>query len=170
MYGELRKIHIEEKRSNNISNLKEDFYVEVHQYIEKTKNKLNEDSDPTVRRELENCLKILNEVQKKRVEKIIMYSFNEIYNGFDPLNNLTNEEQELYDLIKKDVAKIKKNFENGSSKRKEDIIKVRVLKEITKFKGLDGKDYGPFSEGDICEFPRKMGELVIKNKKAELIE
>jgi DNA replication initiation complex subunit (GINS family) len=95
MYNELRKIHIEEKRSNNMSILKEDFYVEVHKYIEKTKKKLNDNPDPAIRRELENCLKILNEVQKKRVEKIIIYGFNEIYNGFDPLQNLTNEEKLL---------------------------------------------------------------------------
>lgn len=170
MYSELRRIHIEEKRSNNISILKEDFYVEVHQYIDKTKKKLNDDSDPAVRRELENCLKILNEVQKRRVEKIIVYSFNEIYNGFDSLDNLTQEEKELYDLVKKDVTQIKKNFENCSAKRKEDIIKVRVLKEIPKFKGHDGNNYGPFNEGDICELPRTTGELVVKNKKAEMIE
>ena len=170
MYSELRKIHIEEKRSNNISNLKEDFYIEVHQYIEKTKKKLNEDSDPAIRRELENCIKILNEVQKKRIEKIMIYGFNEVYNGFDPLDNLTTEEKELYDLIKKDVTKIKKNFETGNAKRKEDIIKVRVLKEIPKFKGPDGKDYGPFNEGDVCELPKTTGELLIKNKKTEMIE
>jgi len=170
MYNELRKVHIEEKRSNNISQLKEDFYIEVNEYIEKTKKKVNEDADPAVRRELENCLKILNEVQKKRIEKILLYGFNEIYNGFDPLENLTSEEKELYEEIKGDVTKIKKRFEKKTTKRKEDIIKVRVLKQIPKFKGPDGNEYGPFKENDICELPRKVSELLLGAKKLEMIE
>lgn len=170
MYNELRKIHIEEKRSNNISQLKEDFYVEVNEYIEKTKKKLDEEPNPALRRELENCFKILNEVQKKRIEKILIYGFNEIYNDFDPLENLTQEEKMLYEEIKKDVTKIKKNFEKKTTKRKEDIIKVRVLKEVPKVKGPKDKDYGPFKENDVCELPKKIGELLINAKKAELIE
>ncbi len=169
MYNELRKIHIEEKRSNNICNLKEDFYIEVNKYIEKTKKKLDDDPDPALRRELENCLKILNEVQKKRIEKILSYGFNEVYNGFDPLENLTSEEKSLYEEIKKEVTKTKKNFEKRNVKRKEDIIKVRVLKEIPKVKGPDG-EYGPFEEGKIYELPRKTGELLINTKRSEMIE
>lgn len=161
---------MEEKRSNNISHLKENFYVEVNEYIEKTKSKLNNEPDPALRRELENCFKILNEVQKKRIEKIIIYGFNEIYNGFDPLNNLTQEEKTLYEEIKKDVTKIKKTFEKKTTKRKEDIIKVRVLKEIPKIKGPKNEDYGPFKENDVCELPQKIGRLLINAKKAELIE
>jgi DNA replication factor GINS len=170
MFNELRKVHIEEKRSNNISHLKEDFYVEVNQYIEKTKKKLNDDSDPAVRRELENCLKILNEVQKKRIEKIILYGFNEIYNGFDPLENLTEEEKNLYEEIKRDVTKVKKNFEKRTTKKKEDIIKVRVLKQVPKVKGPDGKDYGPFEEGKVYELPSEVGRLLINAKKSEMIK
>lgn len=170
MYNELRKVHIEEKKSNNISHLKENFYVEINDYIEKTKNKLNNEPNPALRRELENCLKILNEVQKKRVEKIILYGFNEIYNGFDPLDNLTYEERKLYEEIKKNVTKVKKNFEKRNTKQKEDIIKVRVLKQIPKVKGPDGKDYGPFKEGEIYELPSKIGELLISAKKSEMIE
>lgn len=169
MYNELRKIHIEEKRSNNISQLKENFYIEINNYIEKTKKKLDENPDAAIRRELENCLKILNEVQKKRVEKIILYGFNEVYNNFEPLENLTLEEKMLYEEIKKDVIKIKKTFEKKGSKKKEDIIKIRVLKEIPKFKGTDG-EYGPYKEGDVCELPKKVGELLIKAKKSEMIE
>ena len=170
MYNELRKIHIEEKRSNNISQLKETFYVDVNEYIEKTKKKLNEDPNPALRRELENCLKILNEVQKKRIEKILMYGFNEIYNGFDPLDNLTQEEKTLYEEIKKDVTKIKKSFEKKNTKRKEDIIKVRVLKQVRKLKGPQGREFGPFEENDVCELPKEIGELLINAKKAELIK
>lgn len=169
MYNELRKIHIEEKRSNNISNLKEDFYIEVNGYIEKTKKKMDDDPDPALRRELENCLKILNEVQKRRIEKILIYGFNEVYNGFDPLENLTTEEKSLYEEIKKEVTKTKKSFEKRNVKRKEDIIKVRVLKEIPKFKGPDG-EYGPFEEGKVYELPKKTGELLINTKKSEMIE
>ncbi len=170
MYNELRKIHIEEKRSNNISQLKENFYVEVNGYIEKTEIKLNEEPNPALRRELENCLKILNEVQKKRIEKIILYGFNEIYNGFDPLENLTQEEKTLYEEIKKDVTKVKKNFEKRSTKKKEDIIKVRVLKQIPKFKGFDNKYHGPYEEGKVYEILKNVGESLIKAKKMEMIK
>lgn len=169
MYNELRKVHLEEKRSNNLSQINENFYEEVNKYIEKTKGKVNEESNPILRRELENCLKILNEVQKKRIEKIILYGFNEVYNGFDPLDKLTNEEKTLYEEIKKDVIKVKKCFDKKTVKKKEDIIKVRVLKEIPKFKGPDG-EYGPYEEGKIYELPRKTGELLINTKKSEMIE
>ena len=138
--------------------------------ITATKKKLNEDPNPALRRELENCLKILNEVQKKRIEKILMYGFNEIYNGFDPLDNLTQEEKTLYEEIKKDVTKIKKSFEKKNTKRKEDIIKVRVLKQVRKLKGPQGREFGPFEENDVCELPKEIGELLINAKKAELIK
>ena len=140
MYNELRKVHIEEKRSNNISQLKEDFYIEVNEYIEKTKKKVNEDADPAVRRELENCLKILNEVQKKRIEKILLYGFNEIYNGFDPLENLTSEEKELYEEIKGDVTKIKKRFEKKTTKKTvKKVAKPKVAKKKTVKKAVKKK-------------------------------
>jgi hypothetical protein len=72
--------------------------------------------------------------------------------------------------MKKDVTKVKKLFDKKTTKRKEDIIKVRVLKEVRKFKGPDGNEYGPFEEQEIYELPKIVGELLINAKKSEMIE
>ena len=43
-------------------------------------------------------------------------------------------------------------------------MKVKMLQEIPIFLGMDMKEYGPFKEGAIAEFPDKIGDLLLERK------
>lgn len=172
MYEELRRLQIEEKRSNDLTQIREDTYSRVFIYLEQLKAQLVSKWDTRTVRELENCSKVLHDVEMKRAEKIALHAFNEIYNGFSPLQGLTDQEKVLYYEIKESIRKFKETIDKREFKKieqREDIIKLKVLKDVPKFKALDGNEYGPFIAGTLCELPKKEGEIMIKRNLAELV-
>ncbi|MEM3364778.1 MAG: hypothetical protein QXS93_04710 [Candidatus Micrarchaeia archaeon] len=173
MYEELRRLQIEEKRSNDLVQVKEDTYSRAFIYIEQLKTQLASKWDTQTVRELENCSKVLHDIEIKRTEKIIWHAFNEIYNGFPPLTGLTDQEKALYYEVKEAVRRFKEGIDKREFKSvepREDVIKIKVLKDVPKFKALDGNEYGPFPAGARCELPKKEGEIMIKRNLAELVE
>jgi DNA replication initiation complex subunit (GINS family) len=195
MYDELRRLQVEEKHSNNITSIKCDTYQKIFAHIDSLKVSLATKWDTQTLRELENCEKVLKEVEMRRAEKIIVYAFNEVYNGFQPVQELTDQEKELYERVKSAITSFKENMakrectpakiagtvapilentsgaatvetgSNGSS----DFIKVKVLKGVPKFKATNGTEYGPFSPGDFCTLPTKEADIMIKRNVAEVI-
>ncbi len=172
MYEELRRLQIEEKRSNDLVQVREDTYSRAFIYLDELKARLVSKWDTQTVRELENCSKVLHDVEMKRTEKILLHSFNEIYNGFNPLSGLTDQEKALYFEVKESIRKFKEAIDKREFKKggqREDVIKLKVLKDVPKFKALDGNEYGPFITGAVCELPKKEGDIMIMRNLAELI-
>jgi len=172
MYEELRRLQIEEKRSNDLVQINEDTYSKAFIYIEQLKEKLVSKWDTQTIRELENCSKVLHDVEMRRAEKIVLHAFNEIYNGFQPLQGLTDQEKALYYEVKDAIRRFKEGIDKREVKKveqREDVIKIKVLKDVPKFKALDGNEYGPFVAGALCELPKNEGTIMIKRNLAELV-
>ena len=47
---------------------------------------------------------------------------------------------------------------------------VRILHPIPKFLGTNLEEYGPFDEEEVINIEIEIADLLIKNKRAELIE
>ncbi|MHA1859564.1 MAG: DNA replication complex subunit Gins51 [Candidatus Asgardarchaeia archaeon] len=165
MYDELRKVQIEERKSATIVNLPPDFYRKINAYIKKIRDELVKKWDPVKARELENTLKVLGEIKKRRAEKILILAFNQVFNGIDEEVSLTDEEKTLLNR----AVGVVRSFKEDSEKveKEKNTLKIRALKSMPSFKGMDGEEYGPFREGEIYEVPPKEGEVLIKGGMAE---
>ena len=184
MYEKLRRVQISERSSNKLSEIEGDMYREAEGYIDKLKEKLTKNWDMRTVREIENCEKVLQDIKRRRAEKILVYALNEVYNDLNPLTGLASEEVQLYEKIKKIIDEYKNGVEisedeneireevkrevNSDTVKNEnkDIINVKVLKDLPKFKGLDGSEYGPFAAGSVYSVPKTEGEVLIKRNVA----
>ena len=189
MYSELRKVQLEEKSSNDLYPVDPDMYVRAYEYISQLKEALLKDWDVSKARELENITKLLKDIENRRVEKLLKLAYNEVYNGFDPPKSLTREEEKFYIDLKHVIHEFMVNLEsyskrktevkmnpetdnnlNNSPQNKDDLIKVKVLKELPPFKSVSGVTLGPFSEGEVVEFPKLEAQVLIKRGVVEPIE
>lgn len=191
MYDELRRLQGQEKQSNTLTAIKPDIYQRIFAHIEHLKSELSQKWDSHKLRELENCEKVLHEVEMRRAEKIALYAFNEVYNGFGPIQGLADEEVPLYESIKCTIRKFKENMAlrgrreqvdtqaKGNANelpapKKDDerapapFIKVKLLKSVPKFKVADGTEHGPFEAGTVAELPAKAAEIMLKRGIAEV--
>ncbi|MCX8205963.1 MAG: hypothetical protein N3H30_01910 [Candidatus Micrarchaeota archaeon] len=197
MYDELRRLQVQEKQSNNLSAIKPDTYQRIFAHIEQLKSELAKKWDTHKLRELENCEKVLREVEMKRAEKITLYAFNEVYNGFGPLQGLADEERPLYEGVKRTIQEFKGNIGARGASREMGMksaagnavaagdeppvensgadmqapapfIKVKLLKSVPRFKAGDGNEYGPFDAGAVAELPAKAAEVMLKRGIAEV--
>ncbi len=172
MYDELRRIQNEEKVSNKLCSVDKDLYARTFDYINNLKNDLAKKWDAQKIREFQNCEKVIQEIERRRVEKILLYAYNEVYNGFDPAQNLSEEEEMLSKRIRECIVQFRERIANadsfgkGAEKREEGIIKIKLLKDVPKFKSVSGEEYGPFSAGSICKIPKMEGEIMIKRNVA----
>ena len=49
------------------------------------------------------------------------------------------------------------------------VVKVKITSTLPKFMGLDQKIYGPYSEGDAVDLPKKIAELLLNKNRAKLL-
>lgn len=47
--------------------------------------------------------------------------------------------------------------------------RIRLLQDVTPYKGLDNAVYGPFRKGDECTLPPPEAEWLLKARMAELL-
>lgn len=100
------------------------------------------------------------------------------------LEEVKEESEEIQKEVKSEIKSEEekkevpeKEVKVEESKKEEKIKETKIEKKDTKkilmkislpsFLGLDGKEYGPFKEGEIVELPIELAELLIKKKAAE---
>jgi len=153
----LRKVLNEEKKSQNLTKIPEDFYETVRMYIESKKKLAKERKDEI---ELRNIERIVENIFNLRERKIINFAIMAARAGVQP-SNLTSEEkqffQKILDVVKerrKILDSIKSALE-GEVKKEIDILVV-FKQDFPAFVGIDGQTYGPFKKGDIARLPEKI--------------
>jgi DNA replication initiation complex subunit (GINS family) len=97
-FGMIRQIHREEKNSVSLQKLPENFFALVRNWLSE-KEKLYESSkNPEVLMEIENAKKILKDLISRREKKIVISALNVIRGGLPP-ENMTSEEEELFNKL-----------------------------------------------------------------------
>ena len=71
---------------------------------------------------------------------------------------------ELISLLSNYLSEANQN----TSKKEKAKTKARVLAKITEFVGFDGKNYGPFNEGQTIELPEEIASFLEQRKAIEL--
>lgn len=154
--------------SSAVVNLPEDFYHTVSQLLAKRNAEAVSSKSLLAIKEYENIKKIVIAIIAKREEKLVLMSVRGDKEGV----GLTLEEKEM---LKELSSIIKKSRElkhaiwatedpNAGSSRK-----IKVLKDISQYRGLDNSIYGPFKQGEEQLIPKAEAEWLLKAGMAEIL-
>ena len=161
----LRKIEREEKASNGLTRLPEDFFESVASYLSK-KIQLKGDEEDS---ELMNARHTIGDIVKLREKKILVSALNFADSGVEPAN-LTDEEKGLFDqaasLIMQFRTDSKKFLDPGLARNSMIVFR----EEVPQFVATDMKNYGPFGKGDVANLPEDVTRLLVEKGFANPIE
>ena len=161
----IRNVMSDEKKSNKLTELPENFFQEVMQYLEnKSKMKGKEDSW-----EFESAKRVLQDILEIRERKLSSLALYHVRSGILP-GKLLPEEQAFFD----EIVKSTKNFQE---KMKEALLgttpKMKVialLEDTPEFVCIDTKSYGPFKKGDITTIPEENADLLLERGIAKEVD
>jgi DNA replication initiation complex subunit (GINS family) len=167
-YSKLREMQRSEVASSELCTVEEDFYSKLREFLVEKKGEAVGSQNLLAIKEYENLRKIARAIVNKRNEKLVLLALR----GKKETAGMTGEEAEfmgrLSRAIEENDAKLSFIFEEGNGAAKKDNIKrVRLLKTISPYKGLDEKVYGPFEEGEVAELPEDEAQWLLKEKMAE---
>lgn len=164
-YSDLRDIQRREMESSDIVNLPADFFGLISEMLNKKKDEALEKKSLIAIKEYENIRKIVEAIANKREEKIMLIA---VRGGFEG-NGLTKEERELLkeltSIINKSRDSIKTVWDNES-----DSQKIRMIKDIEKYRGIDDNIYGPFKIGQEENLPKPEAQWLLKSGMAEMVK
>jgi len=179
-FEELRKIHLHEKRFGSLAALSDDFYSSCRMLLDKQKADLCREFSLESARSYENFLRLLREVVELRQSKILLKSLRDLRAGTVSGDGLAAEEKGLYTS----AVRLLKEYEDSlvEAPRKPEELKeacevslnpvlssVRILLDIPEpFVGADGREYGPFSAGQVVELSSDQAALLVKRNAAAL--
>ncbi len=175
----LREIQRREKKSEQLSELKDEFYKGAKEYFERAKEDLSELKNAQIifediieRREKKILNQALGTVRLREKADIKLMSTRE-WEMYESLVSSLKNYREAIDLkgAKIEIKEIQKPQSLSDSlpeaKNNGAHIKVEILEELPEIVGADLKEYGPFQKGDIASLPRENAELFISKGKAK---
>jgi DNA replication initiation complex subunit (GINS family) len=165
-YSELRDIQRKEMESSAIVSLPEDFYGTVSQLLVKKSDEAMGSKSLLVFKEHENIKKVVISIQAKREEKIVLMAVRGEREG----SGLTAEERELLKELSSIIKKSRESVRNAwgsedASPAHSD--KIKLLKDVSQYRGLDNALYGPFRSGEEQLLPKAEAEWLLKAGMAE---
>jgi len=158
----LRKILNEERKSQNLAKIPDDFYESVRLYIEGKKKLAKERKDEI---ELRNIERIVENIFNLRERKIINFAIMAARAGVQT-SNLTSEEKLFFQKILEVIKGRRNILENiklaleGESKKEFEVLVV-FKQDFPAFVGIDGQTYGPFKKGDIAKLPEENRKMLV---------
>lgn len=166
-YSDLREIQKREMESSAIVSLPEDFYSLISMMLAKIGSEAMNSKSLLTIKEHENIKKIIIAISAKREEKIVLMAVRGEKEGA----GLTAEEKEmlkeLSTIIKRSRETVKAVW--ASEEAPSDERKIKILKDISQYRGLDNSVYGPFKAGDEQMLPRAEAEWLLKAGMAEIL-
>ena len=186
VYETLRK----EKFKNDLQQLEENFFNDVVKYMEERKKTLlsSESKDSIfaseniikTKKQIENIQKIISELYERRETKLIQLALTASRTNYpQDSSSMTFEEKKLYfDLVNK-LNNYRENIlhkilagkmpEIKEESNPDELRLIRLLESVPQFIGDDLKTYGPFETEEVANLPKRVSEILIKNKRAEEI-
>ena len=168
-YSELRDIQKKEMESSAMVNLPEDFYPKIAEFLKKKKEDAISSQSLLAMREYENIKKIVRAIAAKREEKIVLMAVR----SEGDASGLTDEEKEMFKDLSTIILKSRETVKSAWEQEKKtepNSQRIRVLKDVERYRGLDNSVYGPFSEGEEQTLPRAEAQWLLKAGMAELIQ
>ncbi|MFA5484736.1 MAG: hypothetical protein WC260_00570 [Candidatus Pacearchaeota archaeon] len=178
LYEALRK----EKYNDSLQLLPKKFLQESQEYFNEKKEFLNKEnnifSDLSIKtkKKLENAYSSLTDLLRLRKKKILNLAFiaSEVGISKKDFENMLDFEKDLFQSIVKALEKAQKDKESEMNKtNNNNLLKhrlIRFLEDVPEFLDFEGEEIGPFEKGEIANLEQEIIELLINDKKAELID
>jgi len=166
-YSYLREIQKKEVESAALTKLDGSFYEQVAEFLKKKKEEALSTNSILSIKEYENIKKVVISIQSKREEKLFLLSLRG-----QAVDGLTESERTLFENISTTVQKYRDNVFEVLSKEGHDaprIKKIKIVKDVEQYKGLDNNVYGPFKTGEEALLPMQEVEWLLKSHLAELL-
>lgn len=167
-YSDLRDIQRKETESSAIVHLPDDFYRVISEMLAKKGSEALASKSLLAIKEYENIKKIVISIQVKREEKIVLMAVRGEQEGA----GLTAEEKQMLKELSSLISRYRDTVKNiwstedavpGSSRR------IKMLKDVSQYRGLDNSVYGPFRQGDETMLPTAEAEWLLKAGMAEIL-
>jgi len=178
-YDEVRRIHRLEKNSVKLVEVEQEFYNDLHSFISSEKKEYLDslkNFSSTKARDFTNLKKMAEEIFAMRLKKImnkaLVASHTKELNDSGMALQEKKTLKELLHVIEKHGKILEEIFSDNfnGAERKKDLnnLSVKVLSDIPEFVGVDEKEYGPFSKGDVVSLPLKIAKLLSSKKLVEV--
>ena len=180
IYEALRK----EKYSEKLQPLGKKFILDVAKYIEEKKKLAEQNKDlfsdeiMKIRKQMENAKSIFDEMVLLRKKKLLGLVFVASETGISKqdFENMLDFEKELFDkileLMKDAEKKLLSQFEikfSGEEKEGKELKLLLFLDNVEELVGFGGESLGPFVKGEVVNLPKDIADILISDKKAEMI-
>jgi len=157
----LRRVFSEEKGSQALADLPENFFEEVKQYLgEKAKLVGKEDGW-----ELASAKTTLEELLNIRERKIVNMALYSARSGIIS-ETLKGREQEFFN----ELVAVLSGFQDYKKSLFDPKIRLMLISmhaDIPRFVGMDMGNYGPYAAGDIANMPEDNARLLIEKGAAK---
>jgi len=164
-YEALRKMVSEEKTKQKLMELPDGFFQEVTMYLQ-NKQRMSETKEDSW--EYDSAKRLLQDLLDKRESKIINLALFHIRSGADP-GKLTEEEREFFDYVVSGIRSFRKSMKESVEGKMEPMLTIGFLHDVPEFVGMDEKNYGPFSKGDVASIPKDNAKLFVDKELARPI-
>jgi len=164
-YEAIRKIVVEERASQKLVALPDDFFSKVNEYLKRKQQIADTKEDSW---ELASAKRVLQDLLEIRERKILNLALYSIRSGTDP-KNMIPEEREFFEKISahmKEFQSSKKGLIEGRTEKTESLA---FLEDVPAFVGTDMQTYGPFKKGDVATLPESAAKILVDKNAARLM-
>jgi DNA replication factor GINS len=193
-YRNLRKIQEMEKNSPVLTEIENNFYVELKKYMENLDNRLKGESSAQkqtlLKDEVLNTKKISKNIYEQREKKILLAAVSKARGGNPDLKNMIEIEKNLFNSILNLMEKSRKDLfeedlgedipvepkKNETKEEPKPALNesnnnpiIRVIEDIPEFIGTNEKKYN-LRKNDILSIPQDMSEMLSKRGVVEKIK
>src|SRR3989344_7683033 len=193
-YEALDEVLRKEKNESELNKLDDSFFDDVVKYMQEKTSILNSQKEKDsifaakeiekTERQIQNVRKILKELYDRRENKIIQAAVFSSRSKQNISVNGLNEEKKLFN----DLINLLKNYRSSildnlltmkmpsieepkelKNQEESGTKLVRFVQAVPRFVGDDMNVYGPFERENVANLPLNVAEVIVKNKRAELI-
>ncbi len=174
-YDEIRRIYRLEKNTAKLSEVSEDFYISLADYLKKSKqeylSKLDDLSSKDTKKFL-NTKKMIEEIFLLRMRKIINKALLFVLTDDEQHLNLSMEERKLFkDLVNilKKHKSLEKQIFNGDASSNKNLVSLEILTDVPAFIGSDMQEYGPYKKNEKIKVDSKVAAILLERKLAKQV-
>jgi DNA replication factor GINS len=165
-YETIRRFVGEERTTQNLVALPDDFFAKVKDYLQHKVQIADSKEDAW---ELASAKRVLQDLLDIRERKLLTLALYTIRSGTEP-GNMAQEEKEFFNRIiasLRDFQESRKLVIEGKQERTETLA---LLEDVPEFVGTDLKTYGPYKKSDITTIPEDVAKVLIQREAAKKMQ
>lgn len=193
-YEELRRIQRTEKNNAGLTQIPDEFYTQLSEYINDLIQDYKKRGTGADVRKMENVVRASKDIFHRRCQKIVLHALRTLDENDSAKIPLVEIEKKCYNRIIDGLEEMNDDFENvltgerpftGTRMQEEaekslqtidikeeqglNTVLVRILKSIPKFVSSDMTELGPFEAHALIKMPESEAHLLVQKGFAEKV-